>query len=496
MFEYEASPQLDLGLADAFARRNPLQTAESAGLVERIAAAARRENRDAAARLELVGALFALRRSQCSETEGWAADTTDAVAAEVAAALNISHEYACDQVRLARALRERLSQVAAVFAAGDINKDLVETLVYRTGLITDPDILMRIDGQLAAAASRLKTMTRGKTAAYVDRVIARLDPDAVRRRKNSAEKREVWMTDRLDGMTDIGGTVFTTTARALDQRLNALAATVCNADPRTAKQRRADAIDALTAGDDRMACRCGTPDCPAGGLTAAPVVIHLVTDTRDPGDGSLIGADGWLPPELIAELAPSAKHRPVVHPGDSGPERGYTPSTALAEFVRCRDLTCRFPGCDRPADRTDLDHTIPFAAGGPTQASNLKSLCRLHHLLKTFGGWRDQQLPDGTVIWTSPAGPTYVTSPGSALLFPVLCAPTAPAVRRAGMNASQGNRLARVPQRRRTRDQNRAAAIAAERAHNRDAREARRRRVHPYFQPAPTPDANEEPPPF
>lgn len=33
---------------------------------------------------------------------------------------------------------------------------------------------------------------------------------------------------------------------------------------------------------------------------------------------------------------------------------------------------------------------------------------RCHHLLKTFwtgiGGWTDRQLPDGTVIWTSPAG--------------------------------------------------------------------------------------------
>jgi hypothetical protein len=44
--------------------------------------------------------------------------------------------------------------------------------------------------------------------------------------------------------------------------------------------------------------------------------------------------------------------------------------------------------------------------------------------VKTFWGWRDQQLPDGTVILDSPSGKTYVTTPGSALLFPSLCAPT------------------------------------------------------------------------
>ncbi|BBY14779.1 HNH endonuclease signature motif containing protein [Mycolicibacterium litorale] len=491
----------DKGVLDGlFERRCPTVTPQSAALVELIAGAARRENREAAARLTAVGELFALRQTTGgADADKWAADIADAVAAEVAAALNIGHVAACDQVRLARALRDRLRQVAEVFAAGDIDMGLVELLVYRTGLITDPGILARVDGQLAAAAARLTTMTRGKLASYVDGVIARLDPDAVRRRKDSAEKRDVWMTDRLDGMSDIGGSVFTTTAHALDQRLDALAATVCSADPRTAKQRRADAIDALVAGDDRMACRCGTPDCPAGGLTAAPIVLHLIADpvtSNTAGAGSLIGADGWLPPELIAEVAPSATHRPIAHPVDAGPEPRYTPSTALAEFVRCRDMTCRFPGCDRPAARTDLDHTIPFGSGGPTQASNLKCLCRLHHLLKTFGGWRDQQLRDGTVIWTSPAGPTYVTTPGSALLFPALCTPTAPAVRRESAEGTQGNRLARMPRRRRTRDQNRAAAIAAERAHNRDVREARRRRVHPYFQPAPTPAAGEEPPPF
>jgi hypothetical protein len=46
-------------------------------------------------------------------------------------------------------------------------------------------------------------------------------------------------------------------------------------------------------------------------------------------------------------------------------------------------------------------------------------------LIKTFWGWHDHQLPDAAIIWTSPSGQTYVTTPGSALLFPNLCTPTA-----------------------------------------------------------------------
>ena len=106
----------------------------------------------------------------------------------------------------------------------------------------------------------------------------------------------------------------------------------------------------------------------------------------------------------------------------------YVPPPSMADFVRCRDLTCRFPGCDKPAQVCDLDHTVAYPVG-PTHPSNLKCLCRFHHLLKTFWngatGWRDRQLPDGTVEWTSPTGHTYTTYPGSKHLFPQLCQPTA-----------------------------------------------------------------------
>ena len=49
------------------------------------------------------------------------------------------------------------------------------------------------------------------------------------------------------------------------------------------------------------------------------------------------------------------------------------PSAALERWIQCRDLTCRFPGCDRPATHCGIDHTIPFnhadpAAGGLTVA--------------------------------------------------------------------------------------------------------------------------------
>ena len=271
------------------------------------------------------------------------------------------------------------------------------------------------------------SLTRGRLAAQIDAIVAGVDADAVRRRKESQDDREIWIGSDADGISQITGSLFTVDAHALDKRLNALAATVCEHDSRTKEERRADALGALAAGADRLGCRCGRADCAAGKRPAAsPVTIHVIAEQATlNGSGtapaSEISADGLITPELVAELAKSAKLVALVHPGDAPPEPGYRPSKGLADFVRARDLTCRWPGCDVPAVHCQLDHTIPHANGGPTHAGNIKCYCPTHHLLKTFWGWQEKQLPDGTLILTSPAGQTYVTTPGSALLFPSLC---------------------------------------------------------------------------
>ncbi|BBX14811.1 MAG: HNH endonuclease signature motif containing protein [Mycolicibacter algericus] len=508
MFEQSSSrlpsPESVARLNERFRRRYPAATPESAALVDRICASARAENRAAAAHLVAIGELFALRLSRCGETQDWAVDTEAAVTAEVAAALRISQGLAGSRLRYARAMREELPQVAQVFTAGDIDIRLFQTIVYRTGLITDREVLAVVDRQLAAQVTRWPSLTRNRLAARIDKIVAKADKDAVRRRKDRQAEREILFgTFAEGGLSEIQGSMFTPDARALDKALDALAATVCKHDPRTREQRRADAMGALAVRAERLGCRCGRSDCAASGRPAAsPVVIHIIAEqaTVDgAGDvpGSLVEADGLIPPELIAELARSARLVSLVHPADAPPESGYAPSKALADFVRCRDLTCRWPGCDRPAADCDIDHTIPRGDGGLTHPSNLKCYCRTHHLAKTFWGWRDQQLPDGTVILTSPAGQTYVTTPGSAWLFPGLCAPTAELPTPQPREDDRcGDRIAMMPRRRRTRAQHRAARIATERNQNRKAREARRAAFEAVWFPKVDVTADDDPPPF
>jgi hypothetical protein len=335
------------------------------------------------------------------------------------------------------------------------------------------------------------------------------------------------------GLASVFGTLFATDAKALDGRLTALAATVCPADPRTKDQRRADAMGALAHGADRLACLCDTDDCPAADIApSSGVVVYVVAhqdtidDTTDTGPAPEVapvpddtdhaideaaGLDG-LPPALfckplrevtlaeamrppvghLASIRPAAMmggqflpgaitrraarratRTEIVHPGQAPPERRYRPSQKLADFVRCRDLTCRFPGCTEPATNCDVDHTIPWPYG-PTQAANLKCLCRKHHLLKTFwggdGGWQDCQEPDGTVIWTAPDGRTHATTPGSRLLFPELSEPTAPIVT---IGTPSGHTAGlTMPRRRNTRAEDRARRINYERELNQRSQSA------------------------
>ena len=409
------------------------ESGASAALLQRMCSAARAEACAAAERLVAIGELVSLRLAEdAGATDLWVVDATDAVTLEVAAALGISRDLAASHVRYAHALRFSLPRLGRAFIAGDVDEPIFRACVFRTGLIVDDDTLAMVDAELAVTAPRWGSCSRSQLAARIDRVVAKVDLDAVRRRRDRVAGRNVVVGDVDNGLVEITAVVNAPDGHAFDERLTAWrrpSATPTGAPWPTPIRRNRSAHRRRR--PPRLPVR--TPDCPAAGAAASAVVIHVIAeqatvDGTGVAPAAMIGFEGLIPAEMVTELAKAARLRPLVHPVDAPPECGYVPSRALADYVRCRDLTCRFPGCDAPATRSDLDHTVPHGRGGPTQASNLKCLCRFHHLVKTFWGWRDEQLHDGTVIWTSPAGDRYVTHPGSAIVFPRLRAPTAPMV--------------------------------------------------------------------
>jgi hypothetical protein len=92
-------------------------------------------------------------------------------------------------------------------------------------------------------------------------------------------------------------------------------------------------------------------------------------------------------------------------------ETGYRPSRNLQHLIRTRSTRCTAPGCTRPAARCDLDHTLAWEAGGLTCECGLSPLCRHHHRLKQSQGWHLSQPEPGVLVWCTPHGRTFTTTP-------------------------------------------------------------------------------------
>jgi hypothetical protein len=120
-------------------------------------------------------------------------------------------------------------------------------------------------------------------------------------------------------------------------------------------------------------------------------------------------------PHVTTPLIPVARG-PCDH---ARAETGYHPGRKLAHLIRARNNRCTAPGCTRPAARCDLDHTVPWDQGGITCECDLAPLCRHHHRAKQAEGWLLEQREPGVLVWRTPSGRSYVTTPTE---YPVLAA--------------------------------------------------------------------------
>ena len=481
-----------------------------AELIDAMSASARAESAAIAGRLAAIGALDSLREQELAESIFWTTDPFEEVSAEVSAALRISRGRAGTQIHHARVLRDKLPLVAARFAVGDIDYPVVRLIIARTGIV-DPAVWTGLDEELAGRAHKWMRFSERQLRDRVDQWIAKLDPNGVRVPPPIDEGRFVQVEPSTPGMASVWANLHAADGVAFSQRLDAVADTVCKHDPRTREQRRADAVGPVARLESQLPCLCGLDDCPAKQERAAAdaAIVHVLAnqstvDGRSDDPGYLAG-HGILPAESVRDLAATAKIKPVrmpvgnalepTEPADTAEAKGpgepseaaepgepsdpaepespepaaagepqYRPSVALSEFIHWRDLTCRFPGCDAPVERCDVDHTAPWPTG-PTHPSNTKLFCRAHHLVKTFcPGWSDRQLPDGTIEFTTPTGHTHVTEPHGAGLFPALGRPTGDLnLPEPQPQAPHPGRAAKMPKRSRTREQDRQDRIAEER---------------------------------
>ena len=83
-------------------------------------------------------------------------------------------------MRYGTTLLERFPRLGEVFVAGEVDFRVVAAAIFRTDLITDTDVLAKIDAELARKAPAWNKLSRDKITELVDWMVIDADPEAVR----------------------------------------------------------------------------------------------------------------------------------------------------------------------------------------------------------------------------------------------------------------------------------------------------------------------------
>jgi hypothetical protein len=326
---------------------------------------------------------------------------------EIRAALTLTRRAAEFQLGTAYELRDRLPEVWQALHQGLI--DLPKARVLCNETVHLPIETARRVAEVAL--ERAARQTTGQLGARIRKLVISLDPDLAKDRYESAvEERRVVLEPNHHGTSNLLGLDLPAAdAQAAMRRINDLAKMAKTADdPRTMDQVRADVfVDLLNGRHLKSGPGKGTVD------------IHVELTTLaglDENPGELRGYGPVIADiaRQVAENQSKPEHRVTVTEGGEPIWTGTTrrrPTAHQKRAVQARNRTCVFPGCRMPAGESDLDHTHPWAEGGPTEITNLAPLCRHDHRVKHRTGWELQQLRTGTYQWTTPLGHAYTVEP-------------------------------------------------------------------------------------
>ncbi len=278
---------------------------------------------------------------------------------------------------------------------------------------------------LAAVVPFAATHTPGDSGRKARALVTAIDPAGARARRRKAAEQDhgVFVNPVEPGTSEVRAVMPTAHAEAVMQAVNTLAKDVrfevadgCI----TRGQRRVAALVALMLGDPGSVGQVTGPVQDAKLAVHVNVLVPLETIVGCSEQGGRIGNTPCTADEITdliaqAALESSTIRRLVTDSAgcilDAG-RRHYLASDLQKLVLRLRDQHCRFPGCNRPAERCEIDHAKPYDAGGLTDTCNLGPLCKHHHELKTAGYWHiTASARDGSCTWRSPLGRIYEHEP-------------------------------------------------------------------------------------
>lgn len=365
-----------------------------------------------AAQMESMAELVHLTGMRAGEDEEAHDDAQLSTEEEVALALNVAGPTAHARLDFATKLTTRLPRTFKAMRAGIITPAHARAALEETQFLT-VEQCHRLEEGISPEVYR---QTPGNLRRSFYGAVRAVDADLARKRAEKARsERSVGHSQGLDGMSSINAYLPAEQALAVFGVIDTLAQATKKAlapgDTRGIDAIRADVLVDLICnpnGEQRVRHDIRV-------LVPAGTLLGLGEQ-----DGHIPG-HGPIPAALCRQLATDNTWKRVLtdpnlaHVLDVGANT-YAPSRRMREFIEARDQHCRFPGCRRPAHKSEIDHTIEFSIGSLTIRVNLSALCRKHHKVKHLPGWRLIQDPDqsGVLTWITPSGREYVTRPPTA----------------------------------------------------------------------------------
>ena len=353
--------------------------------------------------------------------------------AELAAALRVSPRSMDAQLDLVADLSGLMTPLRDALLRGDISQGHVWAIareLRRVPVCADVeqvDALAEIyEGILAVVVPYARSHTARQCARRTRMlVVAAVPVNAAERRREAAERDHgVWLTATEDGSCELMAVLPLAHGQAVFDAVSTLARSEkfeTGEGCVSAGQRRVAALTTLVLGDPKGSVESNQAVVEAKVNARVNVVVPIATliEPSISAQGGSIGgepvsADVLL--DVIAEAGAASTLRRLVTDidgsiVDAGRTR-YAISDTQRHLITLRDSTCRFPGCSRVAARCEIDHAIAWDDGGGTDLDNLGSLCKHHHQLKTFGGWRiTSSNRAGECSWRSPLGRVYEHRP-------------------------------------------------------------------------------------
>lgn len=352
---------------------------------------------------------------------------SEAAALEVAPMLGRTKESGKRMLGLVIECRYRLKHVWARVLDGTLEAWKARQIAAET-IALDADVAAWVDRQIGDQAhkvtiAQVRRMAADAAALFEPDVAAAIAEESVERHHVDIGTYQPLLIGPADGReqgeaaTTIGyvnAELDTADALDLEQAVASISRGLLTQEATRdlpLDQRRAKALGVLARGYN-----AGTHNTP-GTARELKLVIH--TDTPDLAGSGLVrvgNTRGLATIERLTEWAavPGTVIRPIVviDATEEISTDAYQPTAAQRRQIELTHETCAYPHCNIRVNHCDLDHVVPFSAGGKTTTSNLAPLCRTHHRLKTHvSGWAYRKIAPATYVWTTPHGHTYRVSP-------------------------------------------------------------------------------------